>query len=66
MWKAIDAQTRYGTLFGIMKNTFEAGCLLLWTFILTLSSPVFAGTGWDDDYDKALAKAKTENKMVSS
>jgi thioredoxin-related protein len=37
---------------------------VFWTVLLAVSSPVFAATGWDDDYDKALAKAKTENKMV--
>jgi protein disulfide-isomerase len=31
--------------------------------ILT-SSVAQAATGWDDDYDKAMAKAKTEQKMV--
>ena len=28
------------------------------------SSAVFAAAGWDDDYAKAVAKAKTEKKMV--
>jgi protein disulfide-isomerase len=33
--------------------------------VLFLSAPIaFAANGWDDDYDKALAKAKAENKMV--
>ena len=33
--------------------------------VLCLSVPnAFAASGWDDDYDKALAKAKAENKMV--
>ena len=33
--------------------------------VLCLSAPIaFAANGWDDDYDKALAKAKAENKMV--
>ncbi len=32
---------------------------------LCLSVPIaFAANGWDDDYEKALAKAKAENKMV--
>ncbi len=29
-----------------------------------LSSAAFAASGWDDDYEKALEKAKTEKKMV--
>ena len=28
------------------------------------SSAALAAAGWDDDYDKALAQAKTEKKMV--
>src|SRR5678816_3721125 len=33
--------------------------------VLYLSAPIaFAATGWDDDYDKALEKAKAEKKMV--
>ena len=28
------------------------------------TSAALAAAGWDDDYDKALAKAKTEKKMV--
>ena len=32
---------------------------------LCVSAPMaFAAAGWDDDYDKAIAKAKAENKMV--
>lgn len=34
------------------------------TATLVSSSAAFAATGWDDDYEKAVAKAKTENKMV--
>ncbi len=29
-----------------------------------LASPLLAAEGWDDDYEKALAKAKTEKKLV--
>jgi protein disulfide-isomerase len=29
-----------------------------------ISSAALAATGWDDDYDKALAQAKTEKKLV--
>jgi protein disulfide-isomerase len=29
-----------------------------------LTSAAFAANGWDDDYEKALAQAKTEKKMV--
>ena len=36
----------------------------LGTALSVSSSIVLAATGWDDDYAKALAKAKTENKMV--
>ncbi len=32
--------------------------------ILALASTALAATGWDDNYDKALAQAKTEKKMV--
>jgi len=28
------------------------------------STAAFAAAGWDDDYDKAIAQAKTEKKMV--
>ena len=29
-----------------------------------LTSAAFSAAGWDDDYEKAVAKAKTEKKMV--
>lgn len=32
--------------------------------LLTISSMALAATGWNDDYDKAVAKAKGEKKMV--
>jgi protein disulfide-isomerase len=33
--------------------------------VLCVSMPIaFAANGWDDDYDKAIAKAKAEKKMV--
>lgn len=32
--------------------------------LLTISTAALAKTGWDDDYEKSLAKAKEENKMV--
>jgi len=33
--------------------------------VLCVSAPIaFAAAGWEDDYDKAVAKAKAENKMV--
>src|SRR5215204_734182 len=39
--------------------------LTLLLAVLCLNVPIaFAATGWDDDYDKALGKAKAENKMV--
>jgi protein disulfide-isomerase len=35
------------------------------TAVLAVStSAALAAAGWDDDYDKALAKAKTEKKML--
>lgn len=39
--------------------------LLLTTLsLLTLATSVLAKTGWDDDYEKSLAKAKETKKMV--
>src|SRR5215218_2627951 len=39
--------------------------LTLFLAVLCLLAPVAsAANGWDDDYDKALAKAKAEKKMV--
>ena len=32
--------------------------------MVTVSSVAIAASGWDDDYEKALAKAKSEKKMV--
>lgn len=40
-------------------------CLLTLTTVFAVSaSAAFAAAGWDDDYDKALTKAKAEKKMV--
>jgi protein disulfide-isomerase len=38
--------------------------LALLSITLMTSTAAFAAAGWDDDYEKALAKAKTEKKMV--
>jgi len=38
--------------------------LTLTTVFAVSASAAFAAAGWDDDYDKALAKAKAEKKMV--
>lgn len=35
---------------------------LLLTLALTLTAPAFAKTGWEDDFDKGLAKAKAAGK----
>ena len=44
-----------------MKHIFR----LLPALLLTLlTSAAFAASGWDDDYEKALAQAKAEKKMV--
>jgi protein disulfide-isomerase len=46
-----------------MKALLRKLALLLG--VLCLNVPIaFAANGWDDDYEKALAKAKAENKMV--
>jgi thioredoxin-related protein len=45
-----------------MKNLLLKFAVL--AAICVSSSAAFAATGWDDDYEKALAKAKAENKMV--
>lgn len=46
-----------------MKALLRKLTLLL--AVLCISAPTaFSAAGWDDDYDKALAKAKAENKMV--
>ncbi len=34
------------------------------TVMALITSVAVAAAGWDDDYEKALAKAKTEKKMV--
>lgn len=36
----------------------------LTTALAVSTSAALAAAGWDDDYDKALAKAKSEKKMV--
>jgi thioredoxin-related protein len=46
-----------------MKTLLLKSAALVAALAVT-SSVGRAATGWDDDYDKALAKAKTENKMV--
>jgi protein disulfide-isomerase len=38
--------------------------LALLSLALVTSTAAFAAAGWDDDYEKALAKAKAEKKMV--
>jgi thioredoxin-related protein len=38
--------------------------LALLSLVLATSTAAFAAAGWDDDYEKALAKAKAEKKMV--
>ena len=39
-------------------------CSVLGGLTVMASSIAMAASGWDDDYDKALAKAKAEKKMV--
>ncbi|MEO7934490.1 MAG: thioredoxin family protein [Chthoniobacterales bacterium] len=43
-----------------MKNSLLALAFLLCTSVLSLAGKA----GWDDDYDKGLAKAKSESKLV--
>jgi protein disulfide-isomerase len=38
--------------------------LALLSLALVTSTAAFAAAGWDDDYEKALAKAKAEKKLV--
>jgi thioredoxin-related protein len=38
--------------------------LVLLSVALMTSTAAFAAAGWDDDYEKALEKAKTEKKLV--
>jgi protein disulfide-isomerase len=38
--------------------------LALLSLALVTSATAFAAAGWDDDYEKALAQAKAEKKMV--
>jgi thioredoxin-related protein len=38
--------------------------LALLSLALVTSTAAFAAAGWDDDYEKALAQAKAEKKMV--
>jgi protein disulfide-isomerase len=38
--------------------------LALLSVALMTSTAAFAAAGWDDDYEKALEKAKTEKKLV--
>ena len=46
-----------------MKKFLSKLCSALALLALTATAALAAG-GWDDDYDKALAKAKAEKKMV--
>jgi thioredoxin-related protein len=46
-----------------MKKFLAKLCSFLALLALTSTAALAAG-GWDDDYDKALAKAKAEKKMV--
>ena len=46
-----------------MKKFLSKLCGTLALLALTATTALAAG-GWDDDYDKALAKAKAEKKMV--
>ncbi len=46
-----------------MKKFLSKLCGALALLALTSTAALAAG-GWDDDYDKALAKAKAEKKMV--
>ena len=46
-----------------MKALLQKLALLLGVLCLSMPS-AFAAAGWDDDYEKAIAKAKTEGKMV--
>jgi len=46
-----------------MKKLLARFTLTLAAFVVTTSFAA-AAAGWGDDYDKALAKAKTEKKMV--
>ena len=46
-----------------MKALLRKLTLLLGILCLSMPS-AFAAAGWDDDYEKAIAKAKAEKKMV--
>jgi thioredoxin-related protein len=46
-----------------MKTLLLKSAILLAAMAVSFST-ARAATGWSDDYDKALAKAKTEKKMV--
>lgn len=45
-------------------NKFLTRLFTLTTALAVSTSAALAAAGWDDDYDKALAKAKSEKKMV--
>jgi protein disulfide-isomerase len=45
-------------------NTFLPRVATFLAVAAVTSSAVFAAAGWEDNYDKAVAKAKTEKKMV--
>jgi protein disulfide-isomerase len=46
-----------------MKSLFQK-LTLLFAAVCLVTPIASAASGWDDDYDKALAKAKAEKKMV--
>jgi len=48
----------------LLQPTGTMKKLLSLLFILTASHASFAAGGWTDDYDKALAQAKAEKKLV--
>ncbi len=43
---------------------FLTQILSVFAVLAVASSAAFAAAGWDDDYEKAVAKAKAEKKMV--
>ncbi len=47
-----------------MKKHLTILALLLCTALTALTALAGGKSGWDDDYDKGLAQAKTESKMV--
>ena len=49
--------------FALMK-TFIGKLALAFAALIVASSAAYAAAGWGDDYEKALAQAKAEKKMV--